>query len=95
MLIRTCKNRSHKFEISKFDCFYITNTFQEDSLRKHPREDVDSIDYTDAIENNDLKNMIQQRERMAGRTLHYGLARVPAPDKYWQFNFNFAEMSIK
>jgi len=54
----------------------------EESLRKHPREDIDNFDYSDTVENNELKKMIQQRERIAGRTLHLGLARVPAPDKY-------------
>ena len=56
--------------------------FQGTSLRKHPRNDIDDFDYTDTIDNNELKKELSQRARMAGNTLHYGLARVPVPDKY-------------
>ena len=64
-----------------FDLFYCT-LFQGSSLKKHPRKDVDEFDYSDTIENNELKKELLQRARMAGNTLNYGLARVPVPDKY-------------
>ena len=43
---------------------------------------MEQFDYSDTIENNELKKELVQRARMAGSTLHYGLARVPVPDKY-------------
>lgn len=55
--------------------------FQVSSLKKHPREDVDSVDYTDAIEDNEVRKQVIQREREAGNTLNYGLARVPLAER--------------
>lgn len=51
------------------------------SLRKHPRGDVGKLDYTDVIEDNELKKKLQERERLAGRSLNFGLARVPMTDR--------------
>ncbi|XP_045211344.1 uncharacterized protein LOC123562810 [Mercenaria mercenaria] len=51
------------------------------SLRKHPRTDVERLDYSDVIEDNVLQKAVVQKERQAGNTLHYGLARVPAPNR--------------
>lgn len=52
------------------------------SLQKHPRSDIGGIDYTDKLEDSELQSKLQERERQAGRTLNYGLARIPVPDKY-------------
>ncbi|XP_052788966.1 uncharacterized protein LOC128224056 [Mya arenaria] len=52
------------------------------SLQKHPRPEVSTIDYSDAIEENDLRKQVIGKERESGNTLTYGLARVPFPDKY-------------
>ncbi|KAK3590966.1 hypothetical protein CHS0354_034538 [Potamilus streckersoni] len=53
-----------------------------DSLQKHPRDDIARFTYEDAIQDAQLTKTLRHRERMAGNTLLYGLARVPVPDKY-------------
>ena len=63
-------------------CILIYYSFKGTSLKKHPRNDIDEFDYSDTVENNELKKELMQRARMAGSTLHYGLARVQVPDKY-------------
>lgn len=57
-------------------------SFKVTSLQKHPRSDINEIDYSDTIEETAVKKEIIQGERAAGNTLNYGLARVPVPDRY-------------
>ncbi|KAL4240809.1 hypothetical protein ACF0H5_001597 [Mactra antiquata] len=52
------------------------------SLQKHPRDDINQIDYRDTIEDTSVQTQIVQKERAAGNTLNYGLARLPVPDRY-------------
>jgi hypothetical protein len=54
---------------------------QTHSLEKHPRSDIVKLDYSDAIEDNELHKAVIQKERQAGNTLNYGLARVPVPNR--------------
>lgn len=51
------------------------------SLQKHPRSDIEKLDYSDAIDDNELHKAVIQKERQAGNTLNYGLARVPVPNR--------------
>ncbi|KAH3861901.1 uncharacterized protein LOC127870243 [Dreissena polymorpha] len=53
----------------------------KNSLQKHPRPEVAMFDYSDAVADNEVRKQLMGRERQAGNTLIYGLARVPPPDK--------------
>ena len=71
----------------RFSLDYIwqgNGAFQSSSLQKHPRSDVTTVDYSDAIEDNALRKQAIQQEREAGNSLNLGLARVPMAERLWK-----------
>ncbi|KAK6170007.1 hypothetical protein SNE40_018504 [Patella caerulea] len=54
----------------------------ESSLSDHPHPTIgNEFNYSDAYVQAEIDTLLQEKERLAGNTLLYGLARVPHPQK--------------